>query len=147
MAEQTQCHRYMGVDVGTERYGIALSDTQGAIASPHETLDVANMEDAIERVVDLIGEQRIDVLVVGWPVRMDGTEGRAVEHVRSFIERLRESIEGEGPEIVRWDERLTSSAAESVLLEADLSRQRRRDVIDKVAAGRILQNYLDAEVE
>jgi putative Holliday junction resolvase len=147
VTKETDEHRYMGIDVGTKRYGVALSDVGGSIASPHETLEVADLEEAVSRVVDLVASQSVAVLVVGWPVRMDGTEGRAVEHVRRFVEHLQDALEDPSPEIVRWDERLTSSAAEDVLLEADLSRQRRRDVIDKVAASRILQNYLDAEAD
>lgn len=137
----------MGVDIGTHRIGVAFSDVGGRVATPHSTIEVESVEEGAERVAEVGQDRETVTVVVGWPVRMDGTEGRMVEHVERFVEAFREECERRDweVELERWDERLSSVEAESVLVDADLSRERRRGVVDRVAASRILQSYLDAQ--
>jgi len=139
--------RIMGVDVGTHRIGVAFSDVGGRVATPHSTIEIESIEEGAQRVADLGHDRETATVVVGWPVRMDGTEGRMVEHVEQFLEAFRRERERLDWEVAieRWDERLSSVAAESVLVDADLSRERRRGIVDRVAASRILQSYLEAQ--
>lgn len=138
--------RAIGIDVGSRRVGVSLSDEAGAVATAHETLDAGDDERLVDDLCELIDSRGVETVVVGWPLHMDGTEGRATRAVDRFVERLESGLAAAGlkAEIVRWDERLTSSEAEDVLVDADLGRRRRREVIDRVAATRILQSYLNA---
>jgi len=139
--------RHMGIDVGSRRIGVAFSDVDGRVATAHSTVEAVPTDEAVGRLVDLVEERSVDRVVFGWPVRMDGTEGRATEAVESFMDAFDRECAERSVEVSleTWDERLSSKKAESVLIDADLSRERRRGVVDRVAAARILQNYLDAE--
>lgn len=139
--------RYMGIDVGTERIGVAFSDPGGRIASAHSTVEVADLEGAADELASLADRRDAVCAVFGWPVRMDGSEGRSVEMVDACIEAFERAVDERDLqiEIERWDERLSSKAAESVLIDADLTREKRRGTVDRVAAARILQNFLDAK--
>ncbi|MFB6373204.1 MAG: Holliday junction resolvase RuvX [Bradymonadaceae bacterium] len=139
--------RVMGVDVGTHRIGVAFSDVGGRVATPHSTIEVDSIAEGAERVAEVGHDRETVTVVVGWPVRMDGSEGRMVEHVEQFLEAFHEECQRLDWEIdiERWDERLSSTEAESVLIGADLSRERRRGIVDRVAASRILQSYLDSQ--
>ncbi len=140
MAEETN-NTSIGVDVGTRRIGIAVSE-DGGLALPHATLDA---DTATEAIVALVVERDASTIVIGWPLELDGREGRATRNVARFLERLEKALTEEGiePEIVRYDERLTTSAAQALLSEADVYGSRRKKVVDQVAATQILQNYLD----
>lgn len=135
--------RYIGVDVGERRVGLAVSDDSGRMALPHDTV---TPQDAPARIVVLAAEIEAEAVVVGWPLNMDGTEGRATRTVQRFIDRVDMAMAQAGVElpVERWDERLTTTAAENLLLESDMSRRRRKKVIDQVAATQILQGYLDS---
>ncbi|QDG54717.1 Holliday junction resolvase RuvX [Persicimonas caeni] len=137
---------YIGLDVGTKRIGVAKSDRSGKIAMPHETVDVGRRHAAAEQIAALIEESECHTVVVGWPLTLEGAEGRAVRRVEKFIERLEAALEqtDASPEIVPWDERLTTTAAETFLIGADVSRRRRKKVVDQIAASHILQGYLDS---
>lgn len=140
--------RAMGIDVGGTRVGVALSDVDRSVASPHATeSDFDSFTELAQRLVETAREQEVDTVVVGWPMTMEGEEGRATREVDRFVRRLREAAEEASVEfdVERWDERLTSVEAERVLVDADVSRQRRRPMVDRVAASRILQSYLDAQ--
>lgn len=139
--------RHMGIDVGTDRIGLAFSDVDGRVATAHSTVEVESTREAAAEIAETAEGRDVEVVVVGWPVRMDGTEGRATEMVKRFLTAFEEACRERGWEVPveRWDERLSSSEAESVLIDADMSRRSRRGIVDRVAAARILQNYLDAQ--
>jgi len=123
--------------------GVAVSDEGGAFALPHATLDA---DDAITSIVTLVADVEPEAIVVGWPLEMSGREGPAVAKVKAFLEEMVAALEEAevSLEVVRWDERLTTMAAESMLIERDMSRRKRKQVVDQVAATRILQGYLDS---
>jgi len=130
----------IGLDVGKVRIGVAVCDELGLVASPHTVIRSKGWGNDIARVVELVSEVGAGEIVVGLPVNMNGTRGPAAARVEEFCHRLSESV---SVPVVTWDERLSTAQASRVLIEADLSRKRRRDVIDKTAAAIILQAYLD----
>jgi putative Holliday junction resolvase len=128
----------MGLDVGEKTVGVAISDELEISASPRIVLRRDGREWA--EVARLVQEEEVGEVVVGMPVSLSGERGPQAEKVARFVETLRARV----PVPVQvWDERLSTVAAERVLLDADASRARRRQVIDKVAAAVILQGYLD----
>lgn len=137
---------YLGLDVGERRIGVARSDAAGSFAMPVETVEATDTEAAVERIVGLADERGCHTIVVGWPLTLEGEEGRAVRRVERLVDRLEAALERADMEvdIVSWDERLTTRAAEDFLIGADVSRRRRKEVIDQVAAKHILQGYLDS---
>lgn len=118
-----------------------MSDELGITAQGLETVNCTNPDADVNRIVKLAEEYRATEIVVGIPYNMNGTEGPQAQKVRAVIERLSKSID---IPVREWDERLSTCAAERALLEADMSRAKRRKVIDKVAAVIILQGYLDS---
>lgn len=133
--------RILGIDVGSVRIGVALSDPLGLTAQPLAVLD-RRREDPLARIVELVREHEVVRIVVGWPLTLDGSEGLATRAVGAFVDELAARLE---VPIERWDERLTTAAAERSLIEAGVRRVKRRGSIDKVAAALILQSYLDAK--
>lgn len=129
------------MDVGQRRIGIAISDSLEIFAQGHSVLERNN---SLGRDLEIIGEiikkEMVEGIVVGLPKNMNGTEGVMAEKIRAFGKKLEEKIE---LPLIFWDERLSTVAAERTLLEADLSRRKRKQKIDQVAAVFILQNYLD----
>ena len=134
--------RILGLDYGERRVGVAISDPLGMLSTPVETLQVTGMNNAVEQVAGVVAEREVAKLLVGLPLNMDGTKGELAEKAEAFAEKLQTKT---GLEVVMWDERLTSKEAERVLLEADVSRGKRKKVIDKMAAQILLQSYLDAQ--
>lgn len=132
--------RLLGLDVGTKTLGLAISDASLTIASPLETVIRTKFSDDAERLRRIIAERDVGGLVIGLPVSMDGREGRRCQSVRQFAQNLLEVID---IDIAFWDERLSTAAVERTLIAADMSRKRRGEVIDKVAAAYILQGALD----
>lgn len=133
--------RMMGLDVGDKRIGIALSDPMGWIAQGHSVLHRTTLERDLKHLKDLCVELEIEKLVVGYPRNMNGTVGPRALQTEEFGSKLQDYV---NLPLEYWDERMTTMAAERVLLEADVSRRKRRQVIDKIAAVTILQNYLDS---
>lgn len=133
--------KVMALDLGDSRIGIAFSDIMNIIANGFETYNRYNNEKDFEYIVNLAKEHKVQEIVIGLPINMDGTEGERVQLTRAFGSKLQELL----PEIkINYiDERLTTISAERVLLEADVSREKRKKVIDKIAATIILQSYLD----
>lgn len=129
-----------GGDLGTVTLGLALSDRSRAIASPHETIRRTKFTADAARLLELAGKREVCGLVLGLPRNMDGSEGPRAQSTRAFARNLSRLTE---MPITFWDERLSTVAAERALLEADTSRRRRAEVIDHVAAGYILQGFLD----
>lgn len=134
--------RILGVDYGRRRVGLALSDPTGLLASGLCTLEVEDAIHAAKLVASAAHEHGATAIVVGLPVNMDGSRGPMAEEVAEFARRLEVRAE---LRVVLWDERMTTGMAERMLLAADLSRERRKAVRDKVAAQLILQGYLDAQ--
>jgi putative Holliday junction resolvase len=134
----------MGLDVGEKRIGIAVSDPLGWTAQGHSVLQRTTLDNDLAALQELCRQLECQLLVIGLPRNMNGTLGPKAEEIQKFAGQLQELT---GLPIVYWDERLTTRSAERVLLEADLSRRKRKQVIDKVAAVHILQGYLDAAVK
>jgi putative Holliday junction resolvase len=133
--------RALGLDVGTKRIGVAVSDPSGRIATPVETVEAHPRSQAVLRIVAIANDRGVDTLVVGLPLTLEGTEGGAVRRTRDLVRGVMERLD---VALVEWDERLTSVAAERSLIHADVRREKRKEVIDQVAATMILQSYLDS---
>ncbi|WP_417464048.1 Holliday junction resolvase RuvX [Kordiimonas sp.] len=133
--------RLLGMDPGTKTIGLALSDITFTVATPLEIIRRKRFKDDVARLEVLVAEHNIGGFVIGWPVNMDGSEGPRCQSVRAFADNLAKVFDL--PQVL-WDERLSTSAVERTLLEADSSRARRKDVIDKMAAAYILQGALHA---
>ena len=132
--------RIMALDVGSKRIGVALSDPLKITAQGLQTFQRTTLEEDIKGLWKLIDEHEVSQLVVGLPKNMDGSIGFKAEEVQQFIADLTAE---RSMDVVWIDERLTTVSAERVLLEADVSRAKRKKVIDKMAAVVILQRYLD----
>lgn len=135
--------RTLGLDYGDRRLGFAVSDDSGTIAFPHTVVTCRNAEEAVAAIERIAKETRAQKLVVGLPINMNGTLGPRAEMTQEMIRRLRGRL---SIPIESWDERLSTCSAEHVLIEAGASRKRRKEVIDKLAAQILLQNYLDAHL-
>ena len=133
--------RLLGLDVGAKTIGLAISDPGLIIASPVETIRRGKFAADAERLKTLIGARGVGGLVVGLPVNMDGSEGPRCQSVRQFARNLLERVD---LPLAFWDERLSTAAVTRTMLEADLSRKRRAEIVDKMAAAYILQGALDA---
>lgn len=134
--------RSMGLDVGDKTIGVAVSDLFGWTAQGLETIQRVGIKKDLQRLEEIIKEHDVNKIVVGLPKNMNGTIGPQGEKVLEFNEKLKKRFSD--VEIVSWDERLTTVAAERSLIEADVSRKKRKQVIDKMAAVYILQGYLDS---
>ena len=132
--------RYLGLDVGDRRIGVALSDETGTLATGLPTLRRVGPRKDVRAVAELIRRHEAGEVVVGLPRRLDGGLGPQAQKVLAFMDDLRPSAK---VPLVPWDERFTSVVAEQALVEADVSRRGRKALVDKVAAILILQNYLD----
>lgn len=135
--------RALGLDVGDRTIGIAVSDLLGMTAQGVETIRRSTMEADIARLQELMSQYETKKLIVGYPRNMNGTEGPRCEFVKEFSQAILE-VEPES-DIVFWDERLSTVAATRSLIEADVSRKKRKKVIDKMAAVFILQGWLDSK--
>lgn len=132
--------RFLGLDIGTKTIGLALSDVLGMIATPTETLRRGKFMDDSKKLLAMIEQHDIGVLVLGLPLNMDGSEGPRCQSVRQFAANY---LAVQDIDIVFWDERLSTVAAHRVMIDADLSRKRQAEVVDKMAAAIILQGFLD----
>ena len=135
--------RILALDVGTKTIGVAVSDPLGLIAQPVETIGRGGGE--LNRLLELVAQYEVAEIVVGLTRRTDGSLAPQARYLQGFAGRFERKLAAEWPsiEIVFWDERFTTVQAERVLLEADVSRAGRRAVVDQVAAGFLLQSYLD----
>lgn len=132
--------RLMGLDVGEKTIGIAVSDTTFTIASPVETLRRGKFAADAERLKRLVVERNTGGFVLGLPINMDGSEGPRCQSVRAFANNLLAKLD---LPLAFWDERLSTAAVTRTMLDADLSRARRAELVDKLAAAYILQGFLD----
>lgn len=141
--------KMLGLDVGDRTIGVSVSDPTGLIASPVETIMRESNKQSIARIVELLIESKSEKIVVGLPKNMNGTIGPQGEKTMAFVKQLEKKLkyskrlEEKEIEIIMWDERLTSKAAERTLIESDMRREKRKEVIDQLAAVYILQGYLD----
>ncbi len=133
--------RYLALDIGDKTIGTAVSDLLNLTAQGVTTIIRKSNKEDLKKLGEIISEYEVETLVVGLPKNMNGTEGERCEIVRSFAEKISEKFPEQ--KIIFQDERLSTVAAERTLLEADLSRRKRKKVIDKMAAVYILQGFLD----
>ena len=135
--------RILSIDYGDRRIGLAMGDTEVAIATGLPTLERPSpAADVTEPLRRLCREQGVERIVVGVPVNMDGSMGQRARLSLDFAEQLRAEL---GIEVETWDERLTTRQADRAMLEGDLSRKKRKGRLDRLAAQLLLQNYMDAQ--
>ena len=132
--------RLLGLDIGTKTIGLAMSDVERRLATPLETISRGKFAKDAERIAALVQRYRIGGLVAGLPVNMDGSEGPRAQATRAFMRNLARLLP---LPISFWDERLSTAAVQRALIEADASRARRAEVIDRMAAAYILQGAID----
>ncbi len=132
--------RLMGLDLGEKTIGIALSDGLRMTATPVETLRRRKFTPDARHIIDMAERENVAAFVIGLPVNMDGSMGPRVQSTKAFARNLARMTD---IPVVLWDERLSTAAVERTLLEADMSRARRAQVVDKLAAAWILQGLLD----
>lgn len=132
--------RLIGLDIGSKTIGMALSDLTRSVATPRDTIRRTKFTQDVDLLKKTIEENQVFAIVIGLPVNMDGSEGPRAQSTRAFARNLANHID---LPVVFWDERLSTVAVERTLLEADTSRRKRADVIDKMAAAFILQGALD----
>jgi putative Holliday junction resolvase len=133
--------KVLGLDIGEKRIGIAISDELRYTAQGIKVLNRRGMDEDLKVIQEFIGAEKVSEVVVGLPKNMDGSLGEMAQKVLSFVSKMEESI---SVPVILWDERWTTAEANRLLLKADMSRNKRRMVIDKLAAVLILQGYLDS---
>src|ERR1700761_612213 len=132
--------RILALDHGTRRIGVAVSDETRTIAQSLEYIPAEPFADFLKRLKEILAEKQVEQILIGMPRNMDGTYGPAAEKVRAFVESLKIDI---AIPIKLWDERLTSSMANRVLIQGGVRRDKRKEKVDKMAAAILLQSYLD----
>jgi len=136
--------RIMAIDWGERRVGIALSDESRTIASPHSVLKRSHsLRKDMEKISSLIEENDVGMVVVGIPRQMNGTQGLAAERIMEVVLKFQEEL---GVPVKTWDERLSTAEAQKVLIDGDVSRKKRKGVVDRIAAALFLQTFLDSGV-
>ena len=141
-SQLTRGQRLMGLDLGSKTIGLALSDVMLSVASPLETIRRTKFTPDAQRLIERIKEHDVGALVLGMPFEMDGTEGKRCQSTRDFAINFKKMRD---IPISYWDERLSTSAVERMLVgDVDMTRKRRSEVVDKLAATYILQGALDA---
>ena len=131
--------RILAIDHGSKRIGFALSDELGWTAQPLETFYRRNPEADIRHIQELVREHEVGQVLVGLPLRLDGESGPAAKVVQEFIQLLEPAL---SVPVVTWDERMTTCAAEDLLIAADVGRRKRKGIVDRIAAAILLQSYL-----
>lgn len=132
--------RILGLDIGSKTIGVAMSDPLGWTAQGITTIKRTKKEKDLEEIKRICNEYSVETIVIGLPKNMNGTIGESGERILEFSEEIKEAT---NIKVEMWDERLTTVAAHRAMLEADLSRQKRKKIVDKIAATYILQGYLD----
>lgn len=132
--------RILALDPGTKRIGVALSDELGWTAQPLETFERKSLEADLAHIQELVRRYEVREIIVGMPLQLNGRAGPAAQNAQRFVDALREAV---GIPVVPWDERLTTKAAEQVLIDADVSRKKRKVAVDRVAAALLLKSYLE----
>lgn len=132
--------RILGIDYGTVRTGVAMSDPLGMLAHPLEAFKISSMKELIEAIAAFSLKNGVEKIIIGLPRHMNGDESDSSRKVRELAAELEKKL---NMPILLYDERLTTSAAEKLLIETDVSRKKRKEKIDSLAASIILQGYLD----
>jgi len=132
--------RILGLDFGDKRIGVAVSDELGLTAQGEKTILRKNNRQVLDEIRQLVHRYGVNLILIGYPLRLDGSKGRQCEKVDHFTSLLESSLQ---LPVVKWDESLSTKEAEDILREADLHWKKRRQLVDKVAATLILQHYLD----
>ena len=134
--------RTLGIDPGLKRIGLALSDELGMIAQPLDYIPAEPFDAFVRRLLELVAEREIGAIIVGMPRNMDGSFGPAAEKSQVLIEQLKELT---AVPVRAWDERLTTAQANRILIAGNVSRKKRKEKVDKMAAAILLQSYLDSQ--
>ena len=132
--------RILGIDYGSKRIGLSVCDELGFTAQGLTTITRKNKKKDMEEISSFVEKYNVEKIVIGFPVRLDGTEGIQCEKVNRFAGILEKMF---SIPVIKWDESLSTKEAETILIEANMSRKKRKKVIDKLAATIILQGYLD----
>lgn len=136
--------RILALDVGTKRIGVAMSDELGWTAQPLTVIERKNDKQALQLIKEIVVKNKVGKIVVGLPITLRGEIGKSAHMVLAFVEKLKEHL---SIPITTWDESFSTAQAEDVLIQADLSRLKRKKVIDKIAAALILDSFLKARSE
>ena len=136
-------NKYLALDIGTSRIGIAISDPTTNIALPHSTIHVAQSDNPYADIQAVINEHQIHTVIVGWPLELDGSEGPAIRRTKQFLVSLKKFCPN--IKIIPQDERLSSCAAENALQTLETKGSDKKNLVDAMAAAIILQSYLDAK--
>ncbi|MBI1388050.1 MAG: Holliday junction resolvase RuvX [bacterium] len=137
----TESGRVLALDLGEKRVGAALSDALRITAQPYKTIDFVSNDRLLDAVRAIVESESVMEIVIGLPKRLDGSHGDKAKQARVIADRLRDEL---GLPVKLWDERFSTHAAQRVLLQGDVSRKKRKKVIDQTAAAWILQGYLDS---
>ena len=132
--------RLLGLDVGTKTIGMALSDVTRSVATPYDTIRRSKFTADAKAIREVVEKNQVGALVIGLPLNLDGSEGPRAQSTRAFTRNLAAHVE---VPMVFWDERLSTAAVERHLIEADVSRKRRAELVDRMAAAYILQGALE----
>ncbi|HET6460368.1 MAG TPA: Holliday junction resolvase RuvX [Syntrophales bacterium] len=134
--------RILGLDYGSKRIGVAVCDELGMTAQGLATIARKNRRSDLEEIDRFVRTYHVERIVIGYPIRLDGTEGIQCEKVSKFASILESTF---SLPVIKWDETLSTKAAEEVLVLANIARKKRKNIVDKLAASFILQGYLDAQ--
>jgi len=133
--------RILGLDYGSKRIGVAVCDELGITAQGLATITRKNRRQDLEEIDRFIRAYVVEKIVIGYPIRLDGTEGIQCEKINRFAQLLESTF---SLPVIKWDETLSTKEAEEILIRSNMRRERRKSVVDKLAAGLILQGYLDS---
>jgi putative Holliday junction resolvase len=133
--------RILGLDYGSKRIGVALCDELGLTGQGLTTIVCKNRNQVLDALADLVRNHDVEKIVIGYPLRLDGTEGIQCEKVNRFVRSLEARL---SIPVIKWDETLSSRTAEDILIQSGVRRDRRKKIVDKMAAGIILQDYLNS---
>lgn len=133
--------RILGLDYGSKWVGVALCDELGLTGQALTTIAWKNRNQVLNAVADLVRNHDVEKIVIGYPLRLDGTEGIQCEKVRRFARLLEARL---SLPVIQWDETLSSRTAEDILIQSGVRREKRKKIVDKMAAGIILQSYLNS---
>ena len=139
--------KVLALDVGERRIGVAASDPLGIVAQGLTVVRRTDLPADLEAIQQLCLDNCAELVLVGFPLNMDGSEGPMARKIRGFADRLRDRLIGKGVEVELWDERLSTQTAEEILAERGVRWADRKEVVDQVAAAVILQEYLDTHVD